>query len=129
MSATFKDAETADMCVDNLNHRWFAKRRIIAQTWDGVTNYEVEETEAEREIRMKKWESFLGDSEEKINAPSEENISKVVGESELKKIDIITTDNSEHTPPAMDVSDQEKIQSEKEHITEEMKIEIEKEQT
>ena len=45
--------------MSSLHQRWFAKRRILAATWDGQTKYEVEETEKEREERLKKWENFL----------------------------------------------------------------------
>lgn len=131
MSATFKDAETADMCVESLNHRWFAKRRIIAQTWDGVTKYEIEETEAEREIRMKKWENFLVDSEEnkKIETPSEENKNEIVKDNETKKTDNNITDNAECAQPAMDITDQQENKTEILNITEDVKVQSEKEQS
>jgi HIV Tat-specific factor 1 len=32
---------------------------IRAQIWDGVTDYKVEETEHEREDRLKKWDQFI----------------------------------------------------------------------
>ena len=55
----YKEAEEADLCVTSLHQRWFAKRRILASAWDGHTKYEVQETEKEREERLKKWENFL----------------------------------------------------------------------
>ena len=42
-----------------MNDRWFAGRRLLAQTWDGVTKYDVEETEEQKEERLKKWEEYL----------------------------------------------------------------------
>lgn len=43
--------------------RYFASRRIQAHSWDGVTNYQVEETEEEKAKRLKQWEKFLEDDE------------------------------------------------------------------
>ena len=37
-----------------MNDRWFAGRRLLAQKWDGVTKYDVEETEEQKEERLKK---------------------------------------------------------------------------
>ena len=59
VSVHFKEAEEADSCVQNLHQRWFAQRRVLAETWDGKTKYEVLETEEEREARLKKWEKYL----------------------------------------------------------------------
>ena len=38
--------------------RYFASRRIQSHAWDGVTNYQVEETE-EKAKRLRQWEKFL----------------------------------------------------------------------
>ena len=59
VSVTYKEAEEADLCVSSLHQRWFAKRRILAATWDGQTKYEVQETDKQREERLQKWENFL----------------------------------------------------------------------
>ncbi len=42
-----------------MHGRFFAGRQLEAEHWDGVTNYQVEETDMEREERLKKWEQFL----------------------------------------------------------------------
>lgn len=55
----FAEAEEADMCVEYMNQRFLGKRRLLAATWDGKTKYDVEESEAEREERLKKWVEFL----------------------------------------------------------------------
>jgi hypothetical protein len=47
-----------------MNGRWFAGRRLVAQKWDGVTKYDVEETEEEKEQRLKQWEEYLEKQEE-----------------------------------------------------------------
>ena len=38
---------------------YFASRCIQAHAWDGVTNYQVEETEEEKAKRLRQWEKFL----------------------------------------------------------------------
>lgn len=42
-----------------MDGRMFAGKRLVAEEWDGVTNYQIEETEAEREHRVKKFEEDL----------------------------------------------------------------------
>uniref|UniRef100_A0A8C3QW83 17S U2 SnRNP complex component HTATSF1 n=1 Tax=Cyanoderma ruficeps TaxID=181631 RepID=A0A8C3QW83_9PASS len=64
-SVSFKEATEADLCKLTLNGRWFGGRQLSAETWDGVTDYQVEETAREREERLKVWESFLGDADGK----------------------------------------------------------------
>ncbi|XP_078740823.1 17S U2 SnRNP complex component HTATSF1, partial [Lampetra fluviatilis] len=59
-SVSFREAEEADGCVAALHGRWFGGRQLQAETWDGVTDYQVEETSRERDERIKGWEGFLG---------------------------------------------------------------------
>ena len=70
MSVSFKEAEDADACIAALNGRWFAKKRVSAETWDGRTKYEVQESEAERDARLNKWEKFLESDEKKKDGES-----------------------------------------------------------
>ncbi|XP_056397323.1 HIV Tat-specific factor 1 [Hyla sarda] len=58
-SVSFKEAEEGDACILALNGRWFGGRQLDVQTWDGVTDYQVEETSREREERLQGWENFL----------------------------------------------------------------------
>ncbi|KAM8965239.1 HIV Tat-specific factor 1 [Sarcophilus harrisii] len=58
-SVSYKEPEEADLCIQALNERWFGGRQLNVQVWDGVTDYQVEETSREREERLKGWESFL----------------------------------------------------------------------
>ncbi|KAK7106936.1 17S U2 SnRNP complex component HTATSF1-like [Littorina saxatilis] len=59
ISVTFRTPEEADACIAALNGRWFAAKRISAETYDGKTEYDVNETDAEREERLRGWETFL----------------------------------------------------------------------
>ncbi|XP_067907051.1 HIV Tat-specific factor 1 [Heterodontus francisci] len=58
-SVAFKEPEQADLCILMLNGRWFGGRQITAEAWDGIIDYQIEETVKEREDRLKSWESFL----------------------------------------------------------------------
>ncbi|NXM85671.1 HTSF1 factor, partial [Oenanthe oenanthe] len=76
-SVSFKEATEADLCKLTLNGRWFGGRQLSAETWDGVTDYQVEETAREREERLKVWESFLGDpdAEEQLTTADSDSAS------------------------------------------------------
>ncbi|XP_078424564.1 17S U2 SnRNP complex component HTATSF1 [Cetorhinus maximus] len=58
-SVAFKEPEQADLCISMLNGRWFGGRQITAEAWDGIIDYQIDETIKEREYRLKSWESFL----------------------------------------------------------------------
>lgn len=64
-SVAFKEIDSSIKCIAALNKRWFGGKLIEAFTWDGVTNYEIEETEKEREERLKNWDQFLTEDEQK----------------------------------------------------------------
>ena len=87
----------ADEVIKLLNGRWFAKKKISAETWDGKTKYEIEESEAERDKRLKKWGSFLetddkeGSNSENMDTEVNKNI-----ESESTKLHA-STESSEST--------------------------------
>uniref|UniRef100_A0A8C6CP86 17S U2 SnRNP complex component HTATSF1 n=1 Tax=Moschus moschiferus TaxID=68415 RepID=A0A8C6CP86_MOSMO len=57
-SVSFRDPEEADYCIQALNGRWSGGHQIIAQAWDGTTDYQVEETTRETEERLRGWEAF-----------------------------------------------------------------------
>lgn len=65
MLVSFKEPEQADSCIAAMNGRWFAKRQISAEYWDGKTKYEIQESEAERNERLSKWEQYLESDKEK----------------------------------------------------------------
>ncbi|XP_028923092.1 HIV Tat-specific factor 1 [Ornithorhynchus anatinus] len=70
-SVSYKEADEADLCIQALNGRWFGGRQLSVEAWDGVTDYQVEETSREREERLKVWGSFLEDP----NVNKEKSIS------------------------------------------------------
>lgn len=55
----FKEFESADKCIESLNGRWYAARKIEAERWDGRTKYAVKESDEERQLRDKKWQEYL----------------------------------------------------------------------
>lgn len=64
VSVAFKEFEAADMCILKMNDRWYGGRQLAVSQWDGITNFQVEESDQEREDRLRKWESFLKEEEE-----------------------------------------------------------------
>ncbi|GAM22556.1 hypothetical protein SAMD00019534_057310 [Acytostelium subglobosum LB1] len=61
----FKDFESAERCVALMEGRYFAQRQLHADYYDGYSDYHVEETEEEREMRLKVWEKYLEDEDNK----------------------------------------------------------------
>ncbi|XP_029463671.1 HIV Tat-specific factor 1 isoform X2 [Rhinatrema bivittatum] len=61
-SVSFKEPEEGDQCIQALHGRWFGGRQLHAEAWDGVTDYQIEETSREREERLKGWETFISSS-------------------------------------------------------------------
>lgn len=59
VSVAFKEFEAADSCVLQMNQRWYAGKQLQVGQWDGITNFQVEETDQEREERLSKWEKFF----------------------------------------------------------------------
>ena len=88
---TFKTAEEADVCMEALDRRYFAGKRLLVETWDGKTKYEVEETEEQRRERLSKWEKYL--EEETKTKERQERAS--TGDS--GKQEVMETQNSDST--------------------------------
>ncbi|XP_075232872.1 RRM1_TatSF1_like and RRM2_TatSF1_like domain-containing protein barc [Lycorma delicatula] len=90
----FKEPEAADACIQLLNGRWFNKRRITAETWDGKTKYKIIETEEEIKKRIEKWDQFLHTEESDGNLKSdnfnekEKRSEKEESEKEQTEVDI-----------------------------------------
>ncbi|XP_028031292.1 HIV Tat-specific factor 1 homolog [Bombyx mandarina] len=72
---TMKEPEQADAVVQLINGRWFGKRQITAEIWDGKTKYKIAETDADINQRLDKWGKFLEEKEDDnkvIKLPVEE---------------------------------------------------------
>ncbi|XP_064405365.1 17S U2 SnRNP complex component HTATSF1-like [Halichondria panicea] len=66
VSMAFKDFEAADLCVTKMNNRWYAGKQLEVAHWDGLMDFQVEETDKEREERISNWEKFLEVGEVKV---------------------------------------------------------------
>ena len=69
----FKEFEAADECVLKMNGRWYGGQQLEVSPWDGVTNYQVEETDQERGTRLSAWEKFLEEEEESSKGETQVN--------------------------------------------------------
>lgn len=56
--------EEADEVIKLLNGRWFGKRKLSAEIWDGRTKYRVQETDSQITERIGNWDKFLEDEKE-----------------------------------------------------------------
>lgn len=87
ITVTFREPEEADDCITALNGRWFAQKRITAETWDGKTKYEVIESEEERQKRLSKWTDYLmsgessGSGADKMPSTLEKDVTTPLGTS------------------------------------------------
>ncbi|CAG9763154.1 unnamed protein product [Ceutorhynchus assimilis] len=59
--------EEADQVVKMLNGRWFMKRQLTAEIWDGKTKFKIAETDSEINQRLEGWDKFLEEEEEEEN--------------------------------------------------------------
>ncbi|KAK9696194.1 RNA recognition motif [Popillia japonica] len=71
IQVNMKEPEEADAVVVLLNGRWFGKRKLTAEIWDGKTKYKIAETDSEISKRLTKWDSFLeADTTNKLSEKS-----------------------------------------------------------
>ncbi|XP_050392150.2 HIV Tat-specific factor 1 [Patella vulgata] len=106
MSVMYKTPEEADVCIAALNGRWFAKKQILAETWDGKNKYEIQETEEQKAERLKIWDKFLaeddpekkvGDGVEKVMVNVEVGSGSSTSESNVAEKESDVTNLSETT--------------------------------
>ncbi|XP_059621278.1 HIV Tat-specific factor 1-like [Phlebotomus argentipes] len=69
---TMADPEEADLVVKLLDGRFFGKRKLAAEIWDGKTKFKIVETETEAQERLKKWDKYLEQKEAEREANESE---------------------------------------------------------
>jgi HIV Tat-specific factor 1 len=60
VAVKFEDSAAAIRCVDQMEGRFFAGRQLACFYYDGFTNYEVKETDEDRDRRIAKFGDWLG---------------------------------------------------------------------
>ncbi|XP_055384595.1 HIV Tat-specific factor 1 [Condylostylus longicornis] len=80
--------EEADLVVQLMNRRFYGKRRLVAEIWDGKTRYKIDETTNEKQDRLSNWDKFLdGENNEKSseikNVKTDEIVLKDIKNSEI----------------------------------------------
>ncbi|XP_064109293.1 17S U2 SnRNP complex component HTATSF1-like [Macrobrachium nipponense] len=65
VQVTFAEVEAADMCAATLNNRLYLGRNLRVSTWDGKEKFRIEETDSQKEERLKKWDKFLESGDKK----------------------------------------------------------------
>jgi len=59
VSVKFGTHEAADEAVKKFNGRFFAGQKLVAEVYDGVTDFAIEETAMERQERLDKWHKHI----------------------------------------------------------------------
>eukprot|EP00871_Galdieria_phlegrea_P000399 jgi/Galph1/135/GphlegSOOS_G4803.1 len=60
VAVRFQSAAAAESCIEVMSGRWFGGRQLVAEYYDGKTDYRHKETEEERKQRIKNFEDWLG---------------------------------------------------------------------
>lgn len=55
----FKEPSGAARCIEVMEGRYFAGKKISADYYDGFTNYKVEESEEQKKLRAEAWAKFI----------------------------------------------------------------------
>ncbi|XP_034483782.1 HIV Tat-specific factor 1 [Drosophila innubila] len=71
--------EEADVVIQMMQGRYFGQRQLSAEHWDGKTKYKIDESAAEAQERLSKWDEYLA-AEDAAKQEAEE--AKEEGESE-----------------------------------------------
>lgn len=58
----FVDGNAARKCVEIMHNRWYNKRRLVAEFYDGETDYRVKESEEAQGRRESQWRKWLDES-------------------------------------------------------------------
>lgn len=94
-SVLFKEADFADKCIEGLNGRYYAGQVISAATFDGVTNYQVKETEEQMEKRLTEWERFIeNDDEDNTSNAKTELADAIISNSDIESNAVLPEVNS-----------------------------------
>lgn len=74
------DPDEADLVVQMMDKRYFGKRQLTAELYDGKTNYKINETKEEMEKRLSKWDQFLEDENKKEKNVADANVDSLDNE-------------------------------------------------
>lgn len=59
VAVKFQGTPNALKCIQVMNGRWYDGRQLMAELYDGKTDYRYKETEADREERDRQWQAWL----------------------------------------------------------------------
>lgn len=74
------DPEQADLVVQMMDKRYFGKRQLTAELYDGKQNYKIHETKEEMEKRLSNWDQFLEDENKKEKSDADAVIDSLDNE-------------------------------------------------
>eukprot|EP00698_Gefionella_okellyi_P007176 TRINITY_DN1743_c0_g1_i1.p1 TRINITY_DN1743_c0_g1~~TRINITY_DN1743_c0_g1_i1.p1 ORF type:complete len:314 (-),score=63.68 TRINITY_DN1743_c0_g1_i1:643-1527(-) len=59
VSVIFVDSDSAAKCIEVMNNRWFAGRKVEAFYWNGMTDYRVKESKEIADKRLQQWDQWV----------------------------------------------------------------------
>ena len=59
VAVKFKEPLAAKQCIEKMDGRFFDKKTLSADYYDGITNYKVDETPEQKVQREAAWNAFL----------------------------------------------------------------------
>ena len=60
----FADSVAAARCIEVMDGRFFAQKKITAFYYDGFTNYKVDESEEQKKLREAAWNKYLQEEDD-----------------------------------------------------------------
>jgi len=60
----------AQKCIEVMNGRWFDGRQLVAEFYDGFSNYNVEESRDEEDARIIDWQKWIEGNDEYVPEPT-----------------------------------------------------------
>jgi RNA recognition motif-containing protein len=68
----FEDGHGARKCVERMHQRWYDRRQLVAEFYDGETDYRVTETGEQRKQRLALWDKWLSGDEQDGNGADDQ---------------------------------------------------------
>ena len=76
VAVKFEDPLAAEKCIKVMNGRWFAKKQLRAEWYDGLTDYSVKESEEDEAKRLDDFGSWLEEQSSSDDDDAEEHTSE-----------------------------------------------------
>ncbi|XP_032587487.2 HIV Tat-specific factor 1 [Drosophila mojavensis] len=89
--------EEADMVIQMMQGRYFGQRQLSADHWDGKTKYKIDESAAEAQERLSKWDEYLA-AEDAAKEEAEEAAKEKAEEAAKERAEEAAKEKAEDAP-------------------------------